>query len=60
MSVPEYLDHLHTVGIRKCERCGDTGEPGEDYGLQGIARIGGNWCLDCAIEIADSGGGSDE
>jgi hypothetical protein len=46
-------DELHVVGIKKCHRCGDTGDD-RQYGLRGIARIGGNICVKCVREIEKS------
>ncbi len=44
------------LGIKKCARCGDTGEPGEEYSVRGVARMGGNLCIDCAEERFEAEG----
>lgn len=43
-------ENIETLGIRVCTECGDTGDPNEKYGVEGIARIGGNICVECARE----------
>lgn len=45
-------EEIETLGIRECDECGETGDPDEEYGVEGVARIGGNWCLDCLVELA--------
>jgi len=43
------------VGIRFCTECGDMGNPNEEFGVRGVARIGGNLCVECWREtIADT------
>jgi hypothetical protein len=48
------LQGLEVLGIRECTRCGKTGEPEEEYGVRGIARIGGNICVECVREVTES------
>lgn len=45
-------ERVELLGIRECTRCGDTGDPDEEYGVRGIARIRGNLCVECVREIA--------
>lgn len=39
------------LGIKECARCGKTGADGEKYGVRGVARIGGNLCVECVREL---------
>lgn len=58
MTSPNTEDVLHgfdVVKIRKCTRCGETGDPAEEYDVRGIARIGGNLCVDCVRDIKTEG-----
>lgn len=43
----------HTVGIRECTICGRN-DPNEEFGVEGLARIQGNICVECAHDISDS------
>lgn len=42
------IDSRLVLGIRECSQCGKTGDDDEEYGVRGIARIGGNLCVECA------------
>lgn len=47
------VGQLEFLGIKECTRCGAAGDDGEEYGVRGIARIGGNICVDCIMELSD-------
>lgn len=44
---------IEILGIRECTRCGDTGDQDEEFGVEGVARIGGNLCIDCVRGISE-------
>lgn len=47
----DVTERFEILGIKECIRCGKTGDDGEKYGVRGIARIGGNLCVQCVREI---------
>ncbi len=47
----EIADRYEVLGIEQCTRCGKTGPEDEEYGVRGIARIGGNLCVECVREL---------
>lgn len=56
------IPQFDVLAIKECARCGKTGDDGEEYGVDGIARIGGNLCLECVRELlteAQDGDGDD-
>lgn len=46
------LGHVEILRIKECTRCG-KGDQNEEYSVKGIARIGGNLCTDCLLEMGD-------
>jgi hypothetical protein len=47
---PAKYDELHgrtVLGISECTRCDDRGDDPDAYDVRGVARIGGNLCVDC-------------
>jgi len=47
----DVTERFEVLGIKECRRCGATGDDGEEYGVRGIARIGGNLCVECVREL---------
>ena len=45
------IEYVEVLGIEKCARCGKTGDDGERYSVRGVARIGGNLCVECFEEL---------
>lgn len=40
-----------TLGIRKCNECGESGDDPGACDVEGIARIAGNLCVSCARNL---------
>lgn len=48
----DVMDRYEVLGIKECTRCGKTGNPEDgEYGVDGVARIQGNICVECVREI---------
>lgn len=43
-----HKEEVETLGIKECAECGAT-NPDEEYGVLGVARIGGNLCVECVL-----------
>lgn len=49
------LSKQEAIGIRECAECGATGDPDEEYGVEGFAQMLGNICVECAREKIEEG-----
>ncbi|MCU4926906.1 hypothetical protein OB905_13105 [Halobacteria archaeon AArc-dxtr1] len=49
------IDRIKVVGIRECARCGKVGDDSEEFGVEGVARIAGNLCVECVRELHPGG-----